>query len=54
MRLMINLKHLETKELHLSGEFPLEDLDLDIRDELQHVDKPLVYDLVVEQQGKDI
>ena len=54
MRLLINLKHLETKELHLSGEFPLEDLDLDIRDELQHVDKPLVYDLVVEQQAKDI
>jgi uncharacterized protein len=45
MPLLFNLRHLDTKNLHLKGELPLEDLDLELTDELVHANKPLFYDL---------
>src|SRR6185436_2052623 len=49
MALTFNLRHLENKDLHLEGELPAEELDLDIRDELVRVSGPLEYDLEVEK-----
>lgn len=48
MPLLINLRHLEKKDLHLEGELPVEELELEV-DELIHVPKPLTYDLEVER-----
>ena len=49
MSLKINLRHLEAHEIHLQGELPVADLDLDLRDELMRAEKPLKYDLQVEK-----
>src|SRR5436189_2022820 len=49
MALTFNLRHLENKPLHLEGELPIEELDLDIRDELVSITGPLEYDLAVEK-----
>ena len=32
MRLQVNIRHLEGRELQLKGELPAEDLDIDTRD----------------------
>ncbi len=48
MNLSVNLRHLEEHGLHLQGELPVIGLDLGVRDDLVHVDRPLRYDLSVE------
>jgi uncharacterized protein len=45
MPLLFNLRHLEEKNLHLKGELPLAELDVDSLDELIHVRSPVAYDL---------
>jgi uncharacterized metal-binding protein YceD (DUF177 family) len=45
MPLLINLRHLEKKELHLEGELPISELELENVDELIHFSGPLTYDL---------
>jgi uncharacterized protein len=45
MPLVINLRHLEAHSLKLKGDLPVEDLDLDLRDDLIRAEKPLQYDL---------
>jgi len=52
MPLTVNLRHLEAHPLRLSGEFPVEELDIDPRDEVIRVDRPLEYDLEVQQVDK--
>jgi uncharacterized protein len=47
--LKINLRHLEENGLHLKGELSVAELDLGVNDELIHADRPLRYDLNVEQ-----
>jgi uncharacterized metal-binding protein YceD (DUF177 family) len=47
--LSVNLCHLESHELHLKGELPVEELDLDLHDEMLRAEKPLHYDLQVEK-----
>jgi uncharacterized protein len=47
--LKINLRHLEENGLHLKGELPVAELDLGVNDELVRAEKPLRYDLNVEQ-----
>ena len=47
--LKINLCHLKEHGLHLKGELPVAELDLGVKDELIHAEKPLYYDLSVEQ-----
>ena len=54
MPLLINLRHLEAREIKLKGELPVEELDLDFRDEMCHAGKPLSYDLEVEQMEKSV
>ena len=49
MALLFNLRHLEEKPLHLKGELPMADLDVDTLDELIHVRSPLAYDLEVQR-----
>jgi uncharacterized protein len=49
MPLTVNLRHLEAREIHLNGKLSLIELDLDVRDELIHVTKPVGYDIEVEK-----
>jgi uncharacterized metal-binding protein YceD (DUF177 family) len=49
MSLVVNLRHLEAHSLQLKGELPVEELDLDLRDDLVRAEKPLQYDLEAEQ-----
>ncbi len=49
MRLTVNLRHLDAHIVHLEGELPVEDLDIDTRDEMIQVLHPLAYDLEVQK-----
>jgi uncharacterized metal-binding protein YceD (DUF177 family) len=49
MPLLVNLRHLEEHELQLKGELPAEDLDLGLKDDMCRADKPLQYDLEVQE-----
>ncbi|HEY5913587.1 MAG TPA: YceD family protein [Verrucomicrobiae bacterium] len=49
MMLLVNCRHLETRPVHLQGEIPAGEMDLDPRDEVIQAEKPLRYDLEVEQ-----
>jgi uncharacterized protein len=48
MPLVVNLRHLEDEDVILRGELPVEELDLDPRDELIQVTKPLRHELEVQ------
>ena len=48
MPLIVNLRHLENRNLVLRGELPLADLEFDARDEMIRPTQPLHYDLEVE------
>ncbi|HEY1664010.1 MAG TPA: YceD family protein [Verrucomicrobiae bacterium] len=45
----VNLRHLESHDLHLKGELPVGELGLDLHDEMLRAEKPLHYDLQVEK-----
>ena len=49
MSLLVNLRHLEHKDLALTGELPVADLELDEVDELIHAPHPLQYELEVQR-----
>ena len=49
MPLLVNLRHLEEHELKLEGELPVVDLDLGLKDDMCQANKPLKYDLVVQE-----
>jgi uncharacterized metal-binding protein YceD (DUF177 family) len=49
MPLTVNLRHLEAHNLELKGELPVQDLELDLRDEVVHVEKPLTYELEIQR-----
>lgn len=49
MPLTFNQRHLEEENLHLEGELPVAELELDALDELIHVREPLRYDLEVQR-----
>ena len=46
--LTVNLRHLETREVHLRGELPVAELDFGLNDEMIRAGQPLRYDLTVE------
>lgn len=48
MPVTFNIRHLEKKTLRLTGELPAADLDIDTRDEIIHLSRPVGYDLRVE------
>ncbi len=49
MSLTFNIRHLEKKDLHLKGELPTEELDLDLHDEVIRPADTVDYDLEVER-----
>jgi len=49
MPLLVNLRHLEAHNLELDGTIPVEELDLDLRDDLVGARQPLEYKLEVQQ-----
>ena len=52
MPAIVNIRHLEDGEQQLKGELPAEELDLDLRDEIVRVERPLRYALVVQQLNR--
>ena len=49
MPLTFNIRHLDKKDLHLQGDLPTADLELDLHDEMIRPDKELAYDLEVQR-----
>ena len=49
MSLSVNIRHVEEHEIHLKGELPVAALDFGVMDEMIRFEKPLRYDLVVQQ-----
>jgi len=49
MPLTVNLRHLEAHDLSLEGEIPVEELDVDTRDEIIQVNHPLKYKVQVQK-----
>ena len=54
MPLLINLRHLEEKNLSLQGELASSELELESLDELIHAGRPLQYDLEVERLEQNL
>ena len=54
MPLLVNLRHLEEHNVDLKGELPVEELDLDVRDQVVRAEKPLQYQLEVQQMGRSL
>jgi uncharacterized protein len=49
MPLLVNLLHLEAHNVRLEGELPVEELELDVRDETIQAKEPLRYDFEVQK-----
>jgi uncharacterized protein len=49
MPLIVNLRHLEEHAVELTGDLPVAELDLDLRDEIVRAEKPLRYELEVQR-----
>ncbi len=49
MSLKVNLRHLESHDVRLKGELPVNDLDIDMQDEVIQLKRPLEYDLEVQR-----
>jgi len=54
MSLLVNLRHLEKKNLFLKGELTVAELDLEQIDEVIHPRQPLRYELEVEKLEKSL
>ena len=54
MPLTINIRHLEEMDLHVQGQLPAAELQLDEADELIRARQPLQYDLTAHQAGRDV
>ncbi len=54
MPLQVNVRHLETKDVHLEGELPVAELELPDHDELVHPRQPVQYDLTAEMMDSAI
>ena len=54
MALVVNIRHLEEKNLHLKGELTAAELEVGALDEMIHVNRPLTYDLEVQQLDQSV
>jgi len=54
MPLLVNLRHLEHKNIELKGELPPEELDIDEVDELIQAPHPVQYDLEAQRLENDL
>ena len=52
MPLLVNMRHLERTELTLKGELPVAELDIELRDEMVQLTKPLTYQLEAQQMDE--
>jgi uncharacterized metal-binding protein YceD (DUF177 family) len=48
MPISVNLRHLEAHDIHLEGQIPVAELDIDPRDEVVQLHKPLAYNVDVQ------
>ena len=49
MPLIVNLRHVEESDVVLRGELPVDELDIDARDEMIRVARPLRYDIEIQK-----
>src|SRR5437762_12923165 len=49
MALLVNLRHVEAHNVQLEGQMPVEELDIDTRDEIIQLAEPLEYTLEVQK-----
>jgi uncharacterized protein len=54
MPLVVNLRHLEAHNVRLQGQLAVEELDIDTRDQVIQVGRPLDYDVEVEKLGHNL
>ena len=54
MPLVVNLRHLDAHNVRLEGELPVEEMDIDTRDEVIQVTQPLEHDLEVQKLDDSI
>ncbi len=54
MPLRVNLRHLEEHGIQLKGELPVGDLELELRDDMCQAEKPLQYDLEVQEMETEL
>lgn len=54
MPLRVNLRHLEEHEIRVKGELPVSDLDLDLQDDMCRAEKPLQYNIEIQQLEKEL
>ena len=54
MPVIVNLRHLEDKNLELQGELSAQELDFEKVDEMIHPKEPLHYDLEIEKNGSNL
>src|ERR1700722_6625897 len=54
MPILVNLRHLEAHDIRLKGELPVAELELDLKDEVCRTEKPLQYNLEVQEIEKEI
>jgi len=54
MPLLINLRHLEEQDLELKGELPAAELEFDVNDPMIRAEKPLLYELKVQQMDQSL
>src|SRR5262245_47761800 len=54
MALLFNLRHLEEKNLRLKGELTASELEVGALDEMIHADRPLTYDLEIQQLDQSV
>jgi DUF177 domain-containing protein len=54
MALIVNVRQLELKDLHLEGEMPVAELDLEGVDDLIELAEPLHYGLTAERLGENV
>lgn len=54
MPLLVNLRHLEAHEIKLKGELPVAELNLDLKDDMCQAEKPLRYNVEVQEVENEI
>ena len=54
MPLLVNLRHLEEHEVKLKGELPVVELDLGLKDDMCQAEKPLRYDIEVQEVENEL
>ena len=54
MPLLVNLRHLANQNLSVKGELPVADLDLEISDQMIHLESPLQHDFEVQKLDQSL